>query len=101
MTALLAYLGRCGVEFDVAVNVLLGGALGETVSRRCATAWRAGKRWGCLACRFLDWAVQRGHCAAQFDASSAPWFTYLRAGIAFGVAFAGGGGMAHALWTFL
>jgi hypothetical protein len=34
MRGFLAYLERCAIEFDAAVNVLTGGKLGQTVSLR-------------------------------------------------------------------
>jgi hypothetical protein len=85
MNAFGRYLERCGVEFDTAVNVLAGGQLGQTVSLRVAIAARAGKRWGCVFCWFLNWAVQRNHCALQFQNVPSPVLTYIRAGVAFGV----------------
>lgn len=88
----LAYLKRCGVEFDVATNVLTGGALGETVSLRVAKeekkeVLKGQDGWGCWFCWFLSKAVQKDHCALQFTEQPSPTFTYVRAGIAFGVAY--------------
>lgn len=83
MTAFLAYLARCGIEFDIAVNVLTGGNLGETVSYRCAVAQRNGKAWGCVMCAFLSWAVQHNHCPEQFTNDPTPAVDMIRAGIAF------------------
>lgn len=40
MTPILSYIRRVGVEFDTAVNVLAGGALGQTVSERAANSER-------------------------------------------------------------
>jgi hypothetical protein len=88
MSALFAYLARCGIEFDTAINVLTGGELGETVSYRCAVAQRNGKAWGCIMCWFLNWAVQRNHCPDQFNAAPTPAFDMIRAGIAFAVGIA-------------
>ncbi len=85
MKAFLDYLERCGIEFDVAVNVLAGGDLGQTVSYRVAVAAREGRRIGCLFCWFLDWAVQRNHCERQFGNDPAGPLTFVRAGVAFGV----------------
>lgn len=77
------YWQRVGIEFDIAVNVLTGGQLGQTVSYRSAVAWRAGKRWGCIMCWFLNWAVQKNHCPEQFTSDPTPNFDMMRAGIAF------------------
>jgi hypothetical protein len=90
------YLERCGIMFDEAVNCLLGGALNQTVSMRCALAQRDGKRWGCLACAFLSWAVQKNHCTDQFSDAPAPALVYVRAGIAFGVGIAAVAALVHA-----
>ena len=86
---------NCGLTFDVAVNVLFAGTPFQTVSYRAAVAQRDGKPWGCLMCRFLSWAVQRDHCADQFTDTEAPAIVYVRAGVAFGVAF---GIVGVALW---
>jgi hypothetical protein len=58
MQRFLAYLERCGIEFDTAVNVVTGGKLGQTVSLRVAEAQRAEKKrgvfgWGCWFCDCL------------------------------------------------
>lgn len=86
----LAYLKRVGIMFDIAVNVLTGGQLGETVSYRVACAERDEEAkgedgWGCWFCWFLNWAVQKGHCALQFTNLPSPTWTYIRAGIAFAI----------------
>jgi hypothetical protein len=94
MRGFLAYLERCGIEFDTAVNVVTGGQLGQTVSLRVAEAQRAGKLWGCLFCRFLDVAVQP-HCALQFITKPSPASVYVRAGIAFAAGIGGLFGLAH------
>lgn len=101
MSLLSRYLTRVGIEADTAINVLCGGQLGQTVSYRCAVAWRAGKPWGCAMCWFLNWAVQRGHCPAQFTNAPTPWFDMVRAGIAFAVGIAAVFGIAHGLIELL
>lgn len=77
------YLERCGFIFDVAINVLTGGEIDETVSLRVAKAQKSGKRWGCMFCRFLDVTVQENHCQRQFEKGNSPAFVYIRAGVAF------------------
>lgn len=52
----------CGVS--VLINALVGGEPIETVSYRSAKANRAGKRWGCVMCRFLD-LFHRRHCRSS------------------------------------
>ena len=81
---MLAYLERCGIEFDTAVNVLLGGALSQTLSLRAALAEKAGERWGCVFCQVLNVLIERDHCAKQFIQGPSPAVTYLRSAVAFG-----------------
>ena len=52
-TIALAYdrLGNAGANDDTV----------ETMSRRAALARNAGKRWGCVMCRFLN-LFQKDHC---------------------------------------
>jgi hypothetical protein len=100
MNAFGRYLGRCGIEFDTSVNVLFGGQLGQTVSYRVAVAARDGKRWGCIFCWFLSWAVQKNHCALQFEKGPSPVSTYIRAGIAFATAFLALAGLVRIGVTF-
>jgi hypothetical protein len=78
-----SYLERVGLEFDIAVNVLTGGQLNQTVSLRSAIADRDGRKWGCFMCWFLNWAVQRNHCALQFSTGPTKPVVMIRAGIAF------------------
>ena len=91
------YFERCGIEFDVAVNVLFGGNLGETVSMRAAVAERDGKTWGCWFCWLLARLVQRGHCLDQFLNNPSPVWVYLRAGLAFAVAILASVAILYAL----
>jgi hypothetical protein len=99
--AFVAYLSRCGIEFDISINVLTGGKLGQTVSYRVADADREGKRWGCVFCWFLYYFVQPDHCALQFVKGPSTFWTYIRAGIAFGVAIAILVGVIGALYVFI
>jgi hypothetical protein len=83
MKTILAYIARVGIGADMFINVLTGGQLDQTVSYRCAVAARAGQPFGCFMCRFLNWAVQRDHCADQFTDAATPWFDGIRAALAF------------------
>lgn len=56
-----AYLLRVLVAWDSFLNVVFLGTPDETISSRAALAWRAGRRWGCVLCRVLDW-FQKDHC---------------------------------------
>lgn len=87
MNWLRAYLETNGYQFDCAVNALTGGARNQTVSLRAALGQRAGRRGWCLFCAFLSLAVQRNHCALQLAGQPSPSLAYVRAGIAFAVAF--------------
>ncbi|RWN25297.1 MAG: hypothetical protein EOR96_34515 [Mesorhizobium sp.] len=49
------------VALSTLLNALLGGVPSEPLSCRSARARRAGKRWGCLLCRFLD-RIDPDHC---------------------------------------
>jgi hypothetical protein len=50
------YLLNWLVLLDQAGNTLLGGSPNETISSR------AGKAWGCILCKLLDY-IQPNHCA--------------------------------------
>jgi hypothetical protein len=70
---ILDYLKRLGLAIDQVQNVaLFNGSQTETVSHHAARAWRDGKKWGCVVCRFLSIVVERNHCAKQLDPNSGP-----------------------------
>jgi hypothetical protein len=46
---------------DQTANVGANGKVDTTISARAARARNAGRRWGCVLCRLLDW-VQTDHC---------------------------------------
>lgn len=53
---------------DVAFNViLLCDSRVQTLSRRAGLARNAGKRWGCVLCRVLDWFKAK-HCDSAVEA---------------------------------
>jgi len=54
------------VWIDEGGNTLLLGDPGETISSRSAKAQAAGKRWGCVMCKFLD-LFQKGHCQKAME----------------------------------
>lgn len=85
MSGFGAYLLRCGLEFDIAINVLTGGKNYQTVSFRTATAASMGGRPACILCWFLNWAVERNHCARSLAGDTSSTTTVIRASIAFGV----------------
>lgn len=61
MNRILNYFCTICVALSVLLNAFLGGEACETTSYRAAKARGAGKRWGCVLCRFLD-AVHPDHC---------------------------------------
>jgi hypothetical protein len=61
MIWLRRYLFNFLILLDQAGNTILGGSPNETISERAAKARNAGRRWGCVLCRFLNW-VNKGHC---------------------------------------
>ena len=57
------------VANDQALNAALVGRSGaedETISSRAGKASVAGRRWGCILCRILDW-FDPGHCARNIE----------------------------------
>jgi hypothetical protein len=61
MKAIGRYLLNWLILLDQAGNALAGGSPNETISERAAKARNAGKEWGCVLCRFLNW-INPGHC---------------------------------------
>ncbi|AIV86485.1 hypothetical protein NCF_04377 [Burkholderia pseudomallei] len=61
MSKIGRYLLNFAVLLDEAVNTIFGGSPNETISERAAKARNAGRRWGCVLCRFLD-TISKGHC---------------------------------------
>lgn len=49
------------VAFDFLGNAFLAGDPDETISSRAGKARRAGRKWGCILCGFLD-KIDKGHC---------------------------------------
>jgi len=71
MNALKRYLINILILLDLATNsIVLFGSPEETISSRSAKARNAGKRWGCVLCRFLDWC-QPNHCNLALMPASA------------------------------
>ena len=114
LVTLWAYAAYVGVQTDVYINQWIPGAVaGMTVSKRCAIAagWRQDPVTGlpirdqpchpigCFMCWFLNWDVQRHHCADQFSDVPTPWYDGLRAVLAFAAAGAMLTGLIHVvLW---
>ena len=47
--------------YDQLANAATGGDEDETISSRANRARIAGRRWGCVLCRFLD-IFEKDHC---------------------------------------
>lgn len=61
MSKIGRYLLNWLILLDEAGNTLFGGSPNETISERAAKARNAGRRWGCVLCKFLGW-ISKGHC---------------------------------------
>lgn len=61
MKPLRRYVYSVLIALDQLANALAYGYPDETVSFRSAQARGAGKRWGCVLCKFLDF-VDPDHC---------------------------------------
>lgn len=61
MNLILRYLMNWLILLDQALNTLAAGSPNETISERAAKARNAGKEWGCILCRFLNW-INPDHC---------------------------------------
>lgn len=60
------YLWNVLIAVDQLGNALAAGDPDETISSRAGKAQRAGRRWGCILCRMLDW-FERDHCAKSME----------------------------------
>lgn len=61
MTKLQRYLVNWAVLLDEVGNTLTGGSPNETISSRAGKAQAAGRRWGCVLCKLLNY-IQKDHC---------------------------------------
>ncbi len=61
MNPVARYLLNWLILLDEALNTLVGGDPGETVSSRAGKAQARGRSWACVLCRVLDW-IRPGHC---------------------------------------
>ena len=62
MKKITKYARNLIVAVNQLVNTVLGGDPDETISSRSGKARAAGKRWGCVLCRVLDF-IDKKHCA--------------------------------------
>jgi len=60
------WLINVAVALDEFGNALTGGDPGETISSRADKARLAGRRWGCILCRILNW-FQANHCGLSLE----------------------------------
>jgi hypothetical protein len=56
------------VAADMLLNVIMLGDPHETISSRADKAALAGRRWGCVLCRWLN-TFQQNHCPLSLQAS--------------------------------
>ena len=61
------YILNVLIALDQFGNALAAGDPDETISSRAGKAQRAGRRWGCVLCKCLDW-FERDHCAKSIEA---------------------------------
>jgi hypothetical protein len=61
MNKVARYFLNYAVLLDEATNTVLGGSPNETISERAAKARNAGRKWGCVLCKVLNW-INPGHC---------------------------------------
>jgi len=76
MKAVISYLDRVFYQLDCFLNAILGGKEDQTISLRAAlmkhNEQKAGRfGGGCLICWWLNWTVERHHCAKQLDGIAA------------------------------
>lgn len=57
---------RLAVAHDQLANAAFGGNEDETISSRAGKAARAGERWGCVLCKWLD-RLDPGHCERSIE----------------------------------
>jgi hypothetical protein len=68
MSKIGRYLLNLAILLDEAANTLAGGSPNETISERAAKARNAGRRWGCVLCRALNW-INPGHCDNELSST--------------------------------
>ncbi len=60
------YLMNLLISLDQLGNTILGGLPDETISSRAAKAKLAGKKWGCVLCKWLD-KLDKDHCDKSIE----------------------------------
>lgn len=60
------YILNILIAIDQLGNALINGNPDETISSRAGKAMVAGKKWGCVLCKFLDW-FQKDHCKKSIE----------------------------------
>lgn len=70
-----------GMGLDRALAALFCHAQkGETISLIMAQGEAAGRKWPCLACKFLGWTVETNHCQKVLAGMSTGQAAAFRAG---------------------
>ena len=84
---LFQWADRVGYQADCLLNAIAGGLEDQSISLRAALARKAGRRWGCVMCRWLAWTVERHHCTKQLEGRATCRWGALLAGAQIGTAF--------------
>jgi hypothetical protein len=58
------YVWSVLVAGSIMLNAVTGGQAPQTLCYRAGTAKNAGRRWGCVFCRVLDY-FDPGHCDTE------------------------------------
>jgi hypothetical protein len=64
----MKYIWNILIAVDQLGNTIFGGDPQETISSRSDKAMKAGKKWGCVLCKFLS-IFQKDHCQKAVEPS--------------------------------
>lgn len=62
----MSYGQRIAVAIDQLFNTMTNGHPDETISSRAYKASLAGKKWGCMLCRIMNW-LDKSHCEESVE----------------------------------
>ncbi len=66
------YIRNVLIALDQLANAVLRGDPDETLSSAAGKARNAGRRWGCVLCRVLDW-IDSDHCNKAIEHDEGRW----------------------------
>ncbi len=66
------YILNVLIALDQLANAVLRGDPDETLSSAAGKARNAGRRWGCVLCRVLDW-IDPDHCNKAIEHDEGRW----------------------------